>query len=161
MTKSFAERVRLRRPHRRVEDGPGRHANPELEKELCDDTLFAPRAVRGRHRCDQLLQVGLEAWSPGGSRFPAPQQPKPFPMPPMKVSGVTTVSSRRQSTSHARATSVLRVASSARRGLIFPLEVQRQLLLHEQILGGELRVRVAADGDEPSEIADNAPDCIG
>ena len=101
------------------------------------DPLFAPGHIRGRHFGDQLCQL-LGHWRPSfGSRFPPPEQPKPFPVPVDERVGlddnqrVLPVEQPREPC-HREPRGVVGTVRGA-----LPLDEERELLSEEQILRSE------------------------
>jgi hypothetical protein len=129
------------RPGRHVPPhGSRRDTNPELREQFRRNPLFAPRAIRGGHLRDQLLEVGWHARSALWPRFPPPEQAESLAMPANERlrldhgEELTPINQPGQCDER----QPRRVVGPPR--LDLPLEVQRQLLAQEQILGGELRV---------------------
>ena len=73
----------------------------------------------------------------------------------MSVSGFTMVRTRRQSITRDRATSAMRVASSARRGLTWRSRYNANCL-RRKVLGGELDVRPQHQRHESEDVASDA-----
>ena len=76
----------------------------------------------------------------------------------MSVSGLTTVRTRRQSISRDSATTAMRVASSARRGLTFRSRYNANCLRRNRFLGGELGAWAQHRRHESENVTRDAQD---
>src|SRR5262249_14324730 len=119
---------------------PWRDPNPQLQEELGGNPFLAPRAVRDCHLRDQLSQLCGYTWPPSSLRFQAPEQMEALSMPANKRvrlddrQELTPVHQPRHRDERARG------GITRRARLYVPLDVQRQLLSQEQVLGSQQRV---------------------
>jgi hypothetical protein len=95
------------------------------------------RFAAGHHR-NQLLQVPWNRRRPGARDFQRHHNRNPWRCHRMSVCGFTTINTFRQSRNRDSATSVMRVASSARRGFARRSTYIAKLFSREEVLRGKL-----------------------